>query len=309
MITVVIAAKPEQAEIKAISAARNLNYPTEKLEILVARGRQPSAQRNMAARSAKGEFIYFLDDDSRPFPGNLKKAVAHFASPEVIMVGGPNICPSDAPKLLQAFALTMGSKLAFGPSAARYRPIGKARSSGEKELILCNLLVRKEIFLKLGGFDEKLYPNEENAFMDEIQEQGGRLLYDPEIVVYRHPRSTLNAFCKMLMTYGRGRAEQFRLKPTLGSAPNFVPPLFCIFLLALPFLPALSLWVLALYFALVFVQAVVLVPLRKLLWIPGLMALIFFSHVLYGLGFWRGCFTKPKPPVKAVVSEIKVERM
>ena len=28
------------------------------------------------------------------------------------------------------------------------------------------------------------------------------------------------------MTYGRGRAEQFRLHPTPGSALNFVPPLF-----------------------------------------------------------------------------------
>jgi hypothetical protein len=37
----------------------------------------------------------------------------------------------------------------------------------------------------------------------------------------------------MLLNYGRGRAEQFRLHPTPGSILNFVPPLFCLYLLAL----------------------------------------------------------------------------
>ena len=53
------------------------------------------------------------------------------------------------------------------------------------------------------------------------------LIYDPQIIVQRHPRPTLPAFIKMLLSYGRGRAEQFRLHHA-GSALNFVPPLFCL---------------------------------------------------------------------------------
>ncbi len=98
--------------------------------------------------------------------------------------------------------------------------------SGEKELILCNLVARRDTMLRLGGFNEALYPNEENALMDEIQKQGGKLLYDPEFFIYRRHRRTLKAFIKMLMNYGRGRAEQFREHPTFGSTLNFVPPLF-----------------------------------------------------------------------------------
>src|SRR5438445_1676370 len=66
--------------------------------------------------------------------------------------------------------------------------------------------------------------------MDELQKDGGKLIYDPELIVHRRPRHSLKAFCKMLMSYGRGRAEQFRLHPTPGSALNFVPPLFCLYL-------------------------------------------------------------------------------
>src|SRR5205085_963989 len=62
------------------------------------------------------------------------------------------------------------------------------------------------------------------------QKKGGKLIYDPELIVHRRPRHSLKAFCKMLMTYGRGRAEQFRLHPTPGSALNFVPPVFCLYL-------------------------------------------------------------------------------
>src|SRR5690606_4367208 len=127
-------ARPDESAVKAAVAARELDYPGDKLEILIARGRQPSVQRNSALKAASGEIIYFLDDDSLPLAENLRHAVSHFSKPEVKMVGGPNVCPPDAPPLEQTFALTMGSWLAFGPSRARYRSIGTTRDSSEKEL-------------------------------------------------------------------------------------------------------------------------------------------------------------------------------
>ena len=68
-----IAARPGQVEVKAAAAARAFDYPAEKLEIIVARGKQPSVQRNAGLRAARGELIYFLDDDSVAQPGNLRR--------------------------------------------------------------------------------------------------------------------------------------------------------------------------------------------------------------------------------------------
>ena len=314
-VTVIIPARPDQAQIKAVAAARQLDYPPELLKIIVARGKHPSIQRNTALRAARGELIYFLDDDSIPPPENLQRAVKLFSDAKIKMAGGPNLCPPDAPVLETIFALVLGSWIAFGPSRARYAPVGKLRDTGEKELILCNLIARRETLLELGGFNEKLYPNEENALMDEIQKRGGRLLYDPELSVQRRPRGTIGAFAKMLMTYGRGRAEQFRVHPTPGSALNFAPPLFCVFLIALPFLLALpvaekiSLAALGIYLFAVLAQAIVLIPRGRILRSVATIPFIILTHILYGIGFWRGLFTKlnraeNKPKFEVVLETI-----
>lgn len=330
IVTVVIAARPGQKEVKAVEAARKLDYPKEKLEIIVARGKQPSVQRNQAVREAKGELIYFLDDDSIAAPQNLQRAIGHFEKQEVCMLGGPNLCPPDAPKLEKEFATVMANPLAFGPSRARYAPIGELRESGEKELILCNLIARKSDFLDAGGFDEALYPNEENALMDELQQKGGKLMYDPEFVVHRRPRSDKKAFRKMLLNYGRGRAEQFRLHPSSGSLLNFAPAGL---VLSLALMTAcyigigywfyftnrstseeFQLFFFGLHFAYVLGYVVpIFASARRNLTFPAAKplpaapdevdlnkvittqaGLIFTCHICYGLGFWKGLFTPLK---------------
>src|SRR5262249_50957929 len=152
----------------------------------------------------------FLDDDSVAPPGSLRRALTCLTDCSVRMVGGPNLCPPEAPMLEQIFALVLSS-WAFGPSRARYAAVGSVRSTGDKELILCNLLAHRGSMLEAGGFNEALYPNEENALMDQLQQRGSRLIYDPQFIVWRRPRRTLGSFVRMLLTYGRGRAEQVRV--------------------------------------------------------------------------------------------------
>lgn len=301
--TIIIAARPEQTEIKAVNAAKLLDYPKDKLEIIVARGKHPSVQRNTAIQSARGDWIYFLDDDSVPPPQNLRLTARHISDPSVKMIGGPNLCPPDAPLLEQVFAVVLASWLGFMSSRARYARVGGVRATSEKELILCNLLARRADLVELGGFNEALYPNEENALMDELQKRGAKLIYDPQFIVHRRPRHSLGAFFKMLRTYGRGRAEQFRVNPTIRSAPNFVPPLFCLYLLMLAIfqltamgrslgpIKIVSALPLALYLFAILAQTLASIPTFGLRNSILAMPLLVAPHLCYGYGFWRGLFT------------------
>jgi len=318
IVTIIIPTRPGQADIPAVAAARALDYPADRLEILVARGRQPAVQRNVALRAARGDLVYFLDDDTLPDAGNIRRALTAFQDPAVTILGGPNLCPATAPPLEQVFAVVLGS-WAMSSSRARYSAVGSRRPTSEKELILCNMMARRKEILAHGGFDEALYPNEENALMDAVQKSGQTLLYDPEFIAYRRPRPTLRAFFKMMFTYGRGRAEQFRLHPTPGSALNFAPPLFCVYavscvigavLIGGGYLPAVVAWagaLMALYLFLAVVQALRGVPrhgfVRSALALPLQVA----SHFVYGLGFWRGLTTRLKSSGGKTATEVQLD--
>ena len=117
------------------------------------------------------------------------------------------------------------------------------------------------------------------------------------------------------MTYGRGRAEQFRLHPTPGSALNFVPPLFCLYLLALPFVLTLTamgklyLVPLGFYALAVLAQAGALAAGGQLLQSLAAIPLIVLTHILYGLGFWRGLFTPLRRPGQRPPGQVVLEHV
>jgi hypothetical protein len=167
--------------------------------------------------------------------------------------------------------------------------------------------------MESGGFDESLYPNEENALMDAVLKRG-KLLYDPEMIVHRRPRSTVRSYAKMVFSYGRGRAEQFRLHPTAGSAINFVPPAFCLYLLAALIcvgtrvVPVwLGLAPLALYLFAVVIQGVALM--FRTSFMSGLRALplLALTNILYGAGILRGLFSKIAPVKPGGATDIRLE--
>jgi hypothetical protein len=109
------------------------------------------------------------------------------------------------------------------------------RPTDDRELILCNLAIRRETYQAHGGLDERLYPNEENKLIDALLAAGCRLYHDPDLAVHRSQRPTVRAFLRQMTTYGRGRAEQTLLARTLSFKP-VLPALFCCYLLFLPLL-------------------------------------------------------------------------
>ncbi len=308
-VSIIIPVKPG-GRVKALERLREADYPCDRFEVLVVEGRQPSRQRNRAAAASGGDILYFLDDDSLVSPGFLRRAVAHYRDPGVAAVGGPSLTPETDSVLQRSFALAFASIFGGGGMRNRYRQAGEARPTSDKELILCNLSFRRERFLALGGFDERLYPNEENELLERVGRDGGTLLHDPGLAVYRSQRADLGAFCRQLFGYGRGRAEQTILSGVIRPL-TFIPSLFLCYLLLLPlshnpvyYVPLLCYLIMAL-----FASAFELSGRRR----PGpallLPAIFPVFHLCYGLGFIRGLAAFPCKMGPCGRAEVTVRRV
>lgn len=306
-ITIVIPIKPGLVP-KAVERLSRLAWPQGQLELLVAEGTNPSRQRNEAVQQAQGEIIYFLDDDALVLPDCLQRIAEKLGDPQVVAVGGPSLTPASDSLLQRAIGAALSAPVGAGGVRNRYRSVGMVRETSERELILCNLAVRRAAFLACGGFDERLYPNEENEFLDRLQAAGGKLLHDPQLAVERSQRPHLAAFVKQMFRYGRGRARQTRMAGVSGLMP-FAPLGLVLYLATLPLLTA-PFWRLPLG---VYAAACLLcglrlaVVLRNPLFVVLLPALFPLLHLANGVGLFAGfllplpqqtCYNQPEVTVR-----------
>jgi hypothetical protein len=220
----------------AAQFAHETGYPdAARYEVIAVSGNQPSVQRNAAAKEAHGEYLYFLDNDSIPSSDCLVRINVFFdLHKDSVILGGPSLTPETDSSSQKAFGHVLGSFVGTAFIRARYSSFGVLRTTSDREIILCNMAMRRQVFLKLGGFDERLYPNEENALMDKARHEGWSLWHDPLLKVWRSQRPSFTAFIRQLFGYGRGRAEQMRLAPI---SSNLVPFIFMLFPLAILLLP------------------------------------------------------------------------
>ena len=310
VVSIIIPVKPGGA-VRALEGLRNVEYPDSFFEVLVAEGTCPSRQRNLAAKEAQGQILYFLDDDSLVSPDFLMRVVRHYRQDKVAVVGGPSLTPVEDSPLRQAFGLALASLFGAGSVCNRYRRHGVCRETGDHELILCNLSISASVFSEAGGFDERLYPNEENELLVRLRRMGWKLLHDPELAVYRSQRPTFPAFVRQLFGYGRGRAQQILLGGGSGIA-SFVPVLFLLYLLSLPlvhrpvyYLPLLCYLIVVLFGT--FRAAVTSGKTGPAFLLPLLFPVLHLSYgagLLYGLAVY-GVGKRVRPTGEVTVKRIK----
>ena len=297
--------------IAALEALRIVAGRENPFEVLVAEGRSPSRQRNLAAQQAEGDVLFFLDDDSRIAADCLMKCSAALEDRSVAVVGGPSLTPDSDSGLQRLFGTALTSVFGAGAMRNRYRSRGVPRETTEKELILCNLAFRRDVFIGLGGFDERLYPNEENELLDRVGAAGHKLVQLPNMAVLRSQRPTLPAFMRQMFAYGRGRAQQSRIAGP-RTAIGFIPLVFVIYLLLLPALlllvPGYSAWLpLFAYVALdIGFTAVALCQARRIETLL-LVALFPLMHCCNGIGLLYGLLGRRPQP--ADVGNVAISRI
>ncbi len=272
----------------------NETFPYHNVKIIASGKIGPAEKRDLAMKYASGDIFAFTDDDAWPRADWLKNAVLELENSQVGAVGGPAVtAPNDS--LMQfGSGKVYESFMCSGNYVYRYVP-GKRRQ--DTDLPSVNLIVKREIFEQVHGFDSEFYPGEDTKLCLDIINTGKKIIYSPEVLVYHHRRTLFRAHWKQVINYARHRGYFVKKRQrTSMRITYFVPTFFTIGLVAGPFVCKLFpfLWrvyssVLLVYFALASFS------LRKCkgmkLFFLSLVG-VFTSNISYGIGFVQGMCAK-----------------
>jgi len=269
---------------------------------IVASGKvSPAVKRDMAMKYAKGDILAFIDDDAYPQKNWLNVAEQYLKNDNMIAaIGGPQLTPSHDSFWQRVSGAVFLSPLS-GSALIRYWPGTRIQEVDDWPSV--NFLVRKDDFIKIGGFDSHHWPGEDTKLcLDITRKLGKKILYIPDLIVYHHRRTGLRKHLRQIGNYGLHRGYFAKKFPeTSRKFIYFIPSIFVLSIvsgimasflyrpLAKLFLFGLTIYVLTIFLTTIFVWRKVKHFLISAATIPYLI----LTHIWYGVRFMQGfLFTK-----------------
>ncbi|MBI5713659.1 MAG: glycosyltransferase family 2 protein [Chloroflexi bacterium] len=248
------------------------------------------AALNLGIAQAKGTIIVRMDAHSEYFSDYLAKSVMHLEQSRADNVGGIRITkPSDSTFSAKAVALV--TSYPFGTSRSRYR----FSSRGCFVDTVPNGAFRREIFDRIGYFNEELVRNQDNEFNARIISNGGSIFLSPEIKSYYYNQATIHGLLKQALITGMWNVSTVRINAAAFRWRHFTPFVFVTALLVLGPVALLHSGAQFAFFILVslYVSATAVsslqIGLREGIEFAILLPVLFFLyHLCYGLGTWVG---------------------
>lgn len=167
----------------------------------------PASARNLGASEAGGRYLVFLDDDCQPprdWLGRIAEAVE--ANPGAIL-GGRTVNKLSGNKYSSASQLLVDFLYHYYQGADE----GRFFTSN-------NLIVPKQDFEALGGFDEgfRRAAAEDREFGYRWIAEGRPLVFLPTILLYHSHQLSLPSFLRQHFNYGRGALRYWKLRSQRG---------------------------------------------------------------------------------------------
>jgi GT2 family glycosyltransferase len=292
--SIVIALAPyRNAEV--LKSLKNLNYDKRKYEIIIEKGYNPSENRNHGIKKAKGEIIWFLDDDAIVEKNVLKNAEDFFNKNNVDIAGGPQLTPKDDKFFAKMFGSAIESFWCSYKMANRYKKGKLNLDASELSLTSANCFVKKSIFKKIKGFDERLWPGEDPEFFSRAKDNRLKIAYSPNLIIYHRRRGNLFSLLKQHYKYGNVRLKKERINKKVINPVMIIPSIFALYVIFLPFLLFISkgfFFPIKLHIIIDIVVALFISIKNNLLYLPFLPFIFFLIHFSYGLGMIVSLFEK-----------------
>ena len=251
-------------------------------------------KRDLGYRVSRGDYCAYIDDDAYPEKNWLRNAYKIFQSNNrIAAVGGPNVNPPHDPFWNNISGIILSSYLTTGEQQYRFRPV---RRYDDKELQGVNMIIKKSVLKKLGGFTNTFNYGDDTKIINDIRKLGYIAVSDPSVIVYHHRRIFPFAHLRQIYLMGKHRGYFVRKYPET-SAPIY-------------FLPVILAWGLVMAIVLFCVFSVLRLPifgLFTIFYIAGVLSVFRYSkllhaliaglgiittHLIYGVSFFFGYITK-----------------
>jgi len=147
--------------------------------------------RNLGFEAARNEVVMGTDDDCTVAADWIGRGWAHLeGDPDALVTG--RFLPAGDPERV--------------PSVRDDDvPREFARPTTHAVLYPGNMAVRRVLALELGGFDDRLFPAEDNDFCYRWLRSGRRIRYEPDLIVWHHAWRTREEVVDQYRNYARAQ--------------------------------------------------------------------------------------------------------
>jgi len=221
LVSVIIPCRNEAKFIaNCLESILKQSYPKDKMEILVIDGMSGDKTReiieklkakneklkikvldnpkkftpfalNIGIKNSKGEIIIRLDAHATYIKDYILKCIKYLKEYNADNVGGVwKIMPRETTLINKSICLASSS--VFGAGNAYYR-MGYSKGLKWVDTVFGGCY-KREVFEKIGLFNENLIRNQDFEFNLRLRRAGGKILLVPNIVSYYYPKSNLRDF-------------------------------------------------------------------------------------------------------------------
>lgn len=248
-----------------------------------------SSAMNIGINESKGDIIMRVDGHCYLENDFVRKCVEKLQSiKDIDCVGGP-ICSISNTFVAEGISIAMSYPFGVGNAKFRY-----SQKEGYVDTLAFGAY-RREVFDRIGLFDEELVRNQDDEFNLRLIKAGGKILLSPEIKSYYFTRSSLKALWKQYFQYGFWKVRVIQKHKMPASWRHLIPGAFVLCLLG-SFILSFYMKTGLLFFFGIFTTYLTFsfiisffVSLKKgLKYFPLLPVVFAVLHFSYGLGFLMG---------------------
>lgn len=273
---------------KTRSLVRQMRREDERIKLLDNPARIVPGAMNLGILQAGGDVIVRVDGHAMINENYLNRCIEHLEKTGADCVGGP-IESINRTYVGRAIALAMS--FPFGMGNSRFRT---SNYTGHVDTLAFGAY-RREVFERIGMFDEELVRCQDDELNYRLRKFGGTIFMTPDIRSRYFPRASLKKLWRQFFQYGYWKVRVMQKHSHMMQPRQFVPGAFVCAMLGsiaiAPFVKALALLPIGILAAYSFSNILASLALsfkRGIQFMPMLPLIFFILHFGYGLGFVWG---------------------